>query len=442
MILEAVGAGMIGYSAYGIWNRYIDKKNKICGSYELESLSGDGIKCSKHVHLSIKQSNEHLLMICPSGGGKSRRFFMPNIKTLKNCSIVCTDPSGEIEKSCKINKKIYKLNPFSNDTIGYNPLLCCQSEFEVRKIANVILTNGLNAFGGKDKGDQQSWVGMATPLLTSYMLMNYHTKQYTFDEMIKRICTMHIVPVVIEKDEKGNPTKIYRSIEQEIYESKVESAIIEFQAFKQVMGAMQTLSSIRTVMNTCLQLFFDNNLKKVFTKPSINISKLRSEESIVYIQVPERHSNYFSPLVATFLTQMFDILLDNPNGLQVYCLFDEFSTCGIIPNMKELLSTCRKFHISLNCAVQSLQQLYVLYGEMEGKAINELFKTLIVCGGLKDSAEYISKILGTKECKERNTTQTKPLMTTDEIRRMGSDKVLIICNNKRPVIDNMMELVD
>jgi type IV secretory pathway TraG/TraD family ATPase VirD4 len=435
MIGIVTGVVLCRAALYGMWD-INDTSNEIKNYRELKQLMGDGIQCSKNVQLSIKQSNEHLLMICPSGGGKSRKFFMPNIVNMNNakCSIVCNDPSGEIEKSCKSNKKIYKLNPFSNDTIGYNPLLCCHSEFEVRKIANVILTNGKNASCEKSgNGNQQDWVGMATPLFTSYLLMNYHTHQYTFDELIKRICTLPIIPI---KDKPNVP-----SIVEDIINSQVESAITELNSFLQVMGATQTLSSIRTVMNTCLQVFLDTNLKKIFNKPNLNISKLRSEESIVYIQIPERHSNYFSPLVATFITQMFDILLDNPNGLQIYCLFDEWSTCGIIPNMKDLLSTCRKFRISLNCAVQSLQQLYVLYGELEGKAINELFKTLIICSGLRDSAEYVSNLLGTKEYKENNATQTKQLMTADEIRRLDVNKALIICNNKRPVIDDMMNCI-
>jgi type IV secretory pathway TraG/TraD family ATPase VirD4 len=54
---------------------------------------------------------------------------------------------------------------------------------------------------------------------------------------------------------------------------------------------------------------------------------------------------------------------------------------------------------------------------------------------------YISDLLGTTECKEKDTTRTKPLMTSDEIRRMDRDDMLIICNNKRPVIDKMMDIV-
>lgn len=436
MLLGVIASGA---AIYGMIN-HKDNENKMCTASELKYLSGEGVSLSKNIRLSIKQSNNHTLMIAPCESGKSRRFNMPNVNKLKNCSIVCTDPSGEIERTCKPNKKKYILNPFSENTIGYDPLLNCRSEFEVRKIANVILINGMNAYGDKSgKSNQQDWVGMATPLLTSYMLMNYSTNKYNFAELIKNICIMPIVSKIV-KDEDGNIIKISQSIEYEIRQSKVESAITEFESFLQVMGAMQTLSSIRIVMNTCLQLFHDDNVKKILNRPNFDIAKLRREESIVYIQIPEHHADYFSPLTATFLTQLFDYALEN-DGLQIYCFFDEFTNNGIIPSIAKLLSTARKHNISINAAIQSLNQLYTLYGELQAKELNELFQTLLICGGLRDSAEYISTLIGITDVVENNVTQRVQLMTSDEIRRLDNNKVLIICKNKRPVVDEMLAIV-
>jgi len=333
---------------------------------------------------------------------------------------------------CHTNKKKYILNPFSNKTIGYNPLLNCKNEFEVRKIATVILLNGMNSQNSKNSGSNQAdFIGMATPLLTAYMLFNYHTKKYSFADMVKNICTMPIVPI---KD--NNILSIY----QEIMTSGVESAIVEMKSFLQVMGSVGTLSSIRIVMNSSLKVFMDSNVKKIFTRPNINLSDIRKTESIVYIQIPEQHADYFSPLVATFLTQMFDNYLEN-DGLQIFIILEEMCNIGIIPSLCKLLSTARKHNISIVAAIQSLTQLTAVYGELEGKELTELFKTMLVCGGLRDSTEYISNLLGTKEITEKGIKRTIPLMTPDEIRRMDKDEMLIICNNKRPVLDKMMDIV-
>ena len=294
-----------------------------------------------------------------------------------------------------------------------------------------------------DTGKQQEWVDMATPLFTAYLLMNYYTKQYTFDELIKNITTRPILPTKRSEPKQTKPATYSTnsitkpkmlSILEEIMLSGVNSAILELQMFLQVMGAPQTLSSIRIVMNTCLQMFMDDNLYNIFHNPQIDLSIFRREESVLYIQIPERHSDYYAPLTATFITQLLDTLLDNKEGLQIYLMFDEFTNVGEIPNICKTLATARKYRISIIAAIQSLTQLVRVYGETEGQELRELFKTIMVCAGLRDSAEYISKILGSRtDSKGIN----KPLLTEDEIRRMESDEVLIICNNKKPVKDTL-----
>jgi len=52
----------------------------------------------KHNHLSEKDSFEHMAIIAKPGTGKTTRFIIPNIldKARENCSLLVTDPSGEI----------------------------------------------------------------------------------------------------------------------------------------------------------------------------------------------------------------------------------------------------------------------------------------------------------------------------------------------------------
>lgn len=401
----------------------LSDSNKICSKRELMPMSGQGIQCSKSIRLSVHQSNEHILMVAPSGAGKTRKFIMPNVNSLQNCSMIVTDPYGEIRENYKGDKQIYILNPFRDDTIGYDPLQNCNSEFEVRKLAKVILMNGSQSSRKGTATNQTDWIEMATPLFTAYLLYCYHCKRYSFDQVVENICTLPI-----------------GYIEAEIMGDIFESPKIEFASFTKVTDAKQTLSSIRSVLNCCLQIFLDSKVKKMFSKKSIDFSILRKQESILFIQIPERHSEYFAPLTATLMSQLFDILLDN-DGLQTYMMFDEFCNIGLLPDMTKLLSTARKHHLSIVAAIQSLTQLFRVYGEVEGKELQELFKVILCGAGLKDSAEYISNLLGTQDKKIDNTYQTKPLMSADEIRRMQSNEILIICNNKRPVKDYMIHSV-
>jgi len=393
---------------------------KICSPVELRPLSGQGVCCSQGWRASVKQSNNHILYIAPCGGGKSYNFVTPNVNSDTKGSFVVTDPVGEIRKNYKGNKKVYILNPFSNESIGYDPLKNCKNEFEVKKLAKIILMNGNDSARKGNATDKMDWIENAVPLLASYLIYCWYSKRYTFAQAIENICTQ---------------TMSY--LECEIMQDEYDSPKILFESFSKVSASPQTLGSIRNVLNSCLQCFLDNSVKGLFTKPSINFSLLRTEESILFIQIPERHADYFAPLSATFLSQLFDILLDT-NGLQIYMFFDEFCNIGKIGSGSEfcnILSTCRKHSISISAALQSLQQLFRTYGEIEGTELKEIFGVIMCASGLRDSTEYISGLLGTTTSNIDGIVKNRPLMSPDEIRRMKTNEILIICANKRPVKD-------
>ena len=86
---------------------------------------------------------------------------------------------------------------------------------------------------------------MSVPLITAYMLWNWHTKKYTFDKLVYRLVSASL-----------------KDIGNEIMKSNIDSAKAEFMSFMQVVGAPTTLAYIRNVINSSLQIFFDYNVKE------------------------------------------------------------------------------------------------------------------------------------------------------------------------------------
>lgn len=68
-IATLLGVTFTAYSGYAMWNSIDNQKNKICNFTELKSLTGEGISLSRNVRLSIKQSNNHTLMVAPCESG-------------------------------------------------------------------------------------------------------------------------------------------------------------------------------------------------------------------------------------------------------------------------------------------------------------------------------------------------------------------------------------
>jgi type IV secretory pathway TraG/TraD family ATPase VirD4 len=84
----------------------------------------------KSKRLSLEESFKHLLVVAPTGTGKTSKFIIPNVLTLaqnKN-SIIVTDPSGEIfsQTSGYMQSqgfKVLKFDPTNPEhSICFNPL--------------------------------------------------------------------------------------------------------------------------------------------------------------------------------------------------------------------------------------------------------------------------------------------------------------------------------
>ena len=98
--------------------------------------------------MSSKNSFTHCLVVAKTGGGKSSSFIIPNLLTLKNCSILCTDLSGRvISQDSGIYEKsrffIFKyMNPENLAMSSqYNPLESLQTHQDILDLAHILITS-------------------------------------------------------------------------------------------------------------------------------------------------------------------------------------------------------------------------------------------------------------------------------------------------------------
>jgi len=102
----------------------------------------------RRARLSIHNSFTHSIVLATTGGGKSSKFIIPNIFKLDNCSILCTDLSGELYKKTSgyMAKKGYKvqvINPSNlKQSSCYNPLSTVKTDKEILSIASILRNSG------------------------------------------------------------------------------------------------------------------------------------------------------------------------------------------------------------------------------------------------------------------------------------------------------------
>lgn len=419
---------------------------KIGNTKNLSGLTGnDGMLLSKKVQLKSNACFEHVAIIGPTGSGKSSTFFIPNLLNLPpEASMVISDPKGELYQKTKaynesIGRKCILFAPLEpQHSLKYNPLEIANSVTEVREIAQNLLINGANAIAlatGKPPGGDSEWTNMAVPLWSAALL-------FCKKEGGKLGNINAALNLILEKEQKDIDM---------LFSNSTPEVRSQYNIFKQAAGSEKTASSIKTVLASNLQLFTDPSLISVTESSEFHPYVLKDEPTAIFIMCPERRSNYASPFMSVFYSQVINKIMEyKGKDLPIYMMLDEFANIGVIPNFQTLVSTCRSRRLSLTIGIQGIEQLHQNYGKENGEAILNNLKSKIFYPGLAPAtAQVASQLCGYttvttesksegKEKDSRSTStsyQRRELMDADEIRRLPDDEILLVLHNREPVVD-------
>lgn len=388
----------------------------------------------KTKRLSEEESFKHLALISRTGGGKTTSYVIPNIFKLSSddCSMVITDLSGEIfeKTSGYLGKKgfnIYVLDPSHlEESIRYNPLEFANTSTQIDMLSEILIaSSGLKG----DRAEDRIWSDGAKSIISilirvlkstndkrfinlanvRYMLNNFGSNGENLDEFIKRYA-----------DDK---------------------TFNEYKGF--INGNEKTIQSFITTANIALSpIGINDNLEKLTYSNTIDFEKLRKEKSVIYIRVEQQYQEQYSFLLNLFYTQLFYKMLDKiptNKDLAIYCLLDEFGNMNI-PKFPSIITTIRKYKVSISIILQNISQLEETYSQNKAKTILEggIATKLIYSGADLDLASKLEKMFGIKE-----VTKQKPegeyyidkenVMSVSEIRTIEDNEALIVYSNKKPL---------
>lgn len=349
------------------------------------AVQAHGVLLGKRFNLlaySPEQDEGHILVLGPSGTGKTSALLIPTLRSWQGTALV-VDISGDISANVQAENKII-FDPTSKDCIPYNVFASIDAvddETErlerLEQLAYLLLPDKAN--------DSEAGVffckngrKMITAALICYYGMGWDFIQ---------ICEHFL-------------SNDWRNLLNDI--AKQENATANMYISSFAGASEQNTAGCKQAADDALKLFATNEkiknaLRKVASyEPSISPATL--ETNSVYIYIPDEKLKIYGDLLRIITAQSMEYFSSRPKEhtqMILFCL-NEFASFGKL-QITEALRKLRKRHIRIMVLTQSLADLDMIYGKDERKAMLGNFKFTVLLG-CKDTEtqEYFSKMIGDK----------------------------------------------
>lgn len=387
----------------------------------------------KNKRLSEEESFKHLALISRTGGGKTTSYVLPNIfkLALQDCSMVITDLSGEIFNKTsgyleKNGYKIYVLDPLKiEESIRYNPLVYANDSISIDSLSEILISSsGLNS-----KAEDKIWSDGAKNFISILIKVLKGTNDIRF---------INLANVRYLLNNFGFDGEALNEFVKRYADDKTFN---EYNAF--VNGNEKMILSFISTANIALSsIGINDNLEKLTYSNTIDFEKLRHEKSVIYIRIKETEQEQYSFLLNLFYTQLFNKMLDKiptKNDLPIYCLLDEFGNMNI-PKFPSIITTIRKYKVSISIILQNISQLNEVYTINKAKTILDggIATKLIYSGADLDLATNLEKMFGIKDVVKKNPNgdyynDKVNVMSISDIRTIKDNEALLVYSNKKPL---------
>jgi type IV secretion system protein VirD4 len=389
----------------------------------------------KNLRMSAKASFEHCAVISPTGRGKTSRFLIPNVLMLDDCSLVVTDPDGEIFNATSgiLREKGFDVQVFNlvdpAMSFRFNPVAKADSFLDIDNLAHGIIHSAYPVVSPKDK----IWYDEPETILSVLLHCLKNTGQ-------KESMNLHNVLYLLQNfGEDGS--RLFDFVKNN---AQSDMILNRFKGF--LTGNPRMVQTFITMAKSSLKTLNNPDIARLLSQDDLNFNDLRRRKTAVFIVVPPEKIKFYSFITNLFYMQFFQACKKPEyihSGLPIYVLCDEFGH-GHVPNFPEMATTLRKYRVSLSIVIQSIGQLKEQYGDNGASTILEggMNTKLFYSGTDLDTSKMVESLLGKMKKRARflvdgeASYQEENLMNADQVRTMGDNQALCFCSNNAPIILN------
>lgn len=430
----------------GFFRPFVNQKTKEKGSSFLDDRSARKVinpsnrglvLDGRHLRLKPQDSFTHCMVVAPNGAGKTTRYVIPNVLTLDDCSMLITDPSGEIfsQTAGALQAKGFDVKVVApgdpHHSMCYNPLANISSFQQIQELSKALVQSSVE--GDIDPRDQFWYDGAADIISVLIRCLGVAGREH-----------LHLPNIIHLLQNFGSDG----SGLVDFVERYADRATLG-QYTGLVSGNDRVLGNyLSTALNSLSQLN-DPDLAALMSRNELDFSELRSRKTALFVIVPSqslKHFKFFLNLLYTdFFNQMMTVL---PNTLRargrtslpIYCMMDEFGHMSL-PNFAMTCTTIRKYEVSLSIILQNFTQLKTAYGESQAQTIIDggMQSRLFYPGLPPGTAEQVAKYLGESinhlvRWDGQSEERRNALLPQDRIRTLPDNNAIFITGNKEPIL--------
>ncbi len=388
----------------------------------------------------VDDGEAHSLIIGSTGSGKTAGIVHPMVKILakKGESMIITDPKGEIyeENGVMLKEKGYNiiLLNFRNPQRGnsWNPM---QLPYQLYKEGNQDKANELlddlavNILYEEVKNDDPFWEKTSADYFAGLALGLFE------DAKPEEINLNSISYMATVGEEKSLGTTYIK----EYFSHKSQKSTSYISANSTLIAPTETKGGILAVFHQKMKIFSAReNLAEMLSHSDFDMKDIGRKKTAVFLLIHDEKKTYH-PLMTIFIKQCYETLIDVAQEMggklafRTNFILDEFANMPPLKDATTMVTAARSRLIRFNFFIQNYAQLTQVYGKENADTIKgNCGNTVYLISSELSALEEISKLCGESKSKEKDKTDSRPLITVSDLQRLKLWEVLIMRDRMMP----------
>lgn len=355
--------------------------------------------------------DEHLLVLGPTGSGKSSSLAIPALLEWPG-PVVVTDPKAELlARTLRAREgrgRAVVFAPLMEPSDGWNPVSAISSSEDALRTAGFLL--------GRPPEREPFWHDLALQLLHG---------------------------LLVEAASAGLAMSDLLSLLQQVPAEELGGEILHPGARQLIQGALsggdRTAMGVVATLVAKLGVFGTEQVARTTARSTFDPRELASGGvTSLYCLVSPTDAPLLRGLLSALLAACWRGVFASPPSTPVLFVLDEFAQLTALPELPSLAQLGRTQGVRLVLLAQDLASIAALYGPETVTALWANCRTKLLLPGISevDLLERASRLVGaaTLHAADGGPMQSHPLLPPDQIRRLSPGRALILRGSEHPAL--------